>query len=79
MSTKIEKNIPIPIKSKPGYDKCATWRLVISKMKIGDSFVVTKKEYFDFHNATRFDSSLKKFKFTSRSIDADTKRVWRIK
>lgn len=79
MNIKIEKNVPVALKTKGKDAKTSKWRKVLKKMNVGDSFVVTKKEYYDFHNAIRFDIDTEKMKFISRKVNNDKKRVWRIK
>lgn len=76
---KIQKGVPLPVKNMGDNNKTVKYRPIIEKMGVGDSIVLLNKEYYDFHNATRFDQRFKDRKFTSRKVSETHKRIWRIK
>ena len=74
----IEKNIPLPTKTKGGHDKATSLRDFLDNLEVGDSFILPKKEYNTFGNAKKFIRGKPK-SFTSRKIDENNYRVFRIK
>jgi len=70
----IEDNVPIPpIKRK----LTAEYEEIVSKMKVGSSFLVPKKRK---HTATRcIEKTFGKSSYAARDIDLEYCRVWRIK
>lgn len=73
---KIEKNIPIPprIYSK-GRPKCEL-RIAMETMEIGDSVVITKIKRQQVGSLAKI---MPNRKFTTRAVELDQVRVWRIK
>lgn len=71
---KVDKGIPIPTSKKGGGGK-GKWQLLLEKMNVGDSVLVT-----EFQNKTSMFGAAKslKMKITTRAED-DGFRVWRIK
>jgi hypothetical protein len=69
----IESGIPLP---KPATRSGSKYPF--AQMRIGDSFVVDKKQT-NFGNTVHWAGKKTGFKFTTRAIDPTTTRVWRIK
>lgn len=68
---KIEKGVPLPRANQRGFGLAD----VLAKMEVGDSFLVPKHKrqglFAYFRNA-------KPAKFTSRTVDEENVRVWRV-
>ena len=72
---KIEKNIPIPRIIYKGRPKCEL-RIAMETMEIGDSVVVNRKLRQQVGSLAKV---LPDRKFTTRTIEVDEIRIWRIK
>jgi hypothetical protein len=69
----IESGIPLP---KPATRSGSKYPF--AQMRIGDSFVVDKRQD-QFGNTVIYGAKQTGFKFTTRKIDANSTRIWRIK
>lgn len=65
----IEKGIPLPKKSQ-----AFTAASALDKMNVGDSFIAEREDQCNIHSMAKY----RKMKVTTRTIDAETIRVWRI-
>lgn len=72
----IEKNVPVLIKGKKGYEKATKLRVLLNKMEVGDSMLIPKKDFFHSHNAKK---PLLDAHFISRKVDETTLRIYRTK
>lgn len=68
MKFKIDKNIPVPLKTRSDKPNLALiLRGVMMKLEVGHSFTIPDKKYFNaFGNAKKYDTQIKIRQFTAR-------------
>lgn len=69
----VESGIPIPARRNDS----STYANLLRAMKIGDSFVASRKEQMKIRNAAQ-NGYTRRCRISIRKIDADNIRVWRI-
>ncbi len=75
MNIKLDKNVPVP---ENGIIK--SYREVIKKMKVGESFEYPSKHYTNVNLCTTAHKAANEsIEFMSKGITHDTRRLWRIK